>query len=328
MIEWFINDLSLAGQFHEPNEFKEALMPLFLLRLRNSGLKNCLYCSRLLINSKVTNNLNFQQAVIATRDRSFVSQVLHWLSKSGPFWDDSRQNSDNDYFEYLTYDVTNQGLGEAARRKLIDIEANVFSFLGGQIPFNTTPLLVRQGLREQPITDIAVENQWQISQVKDLLSHIQYSCWQDVHTRAVEMFGNLIISNYSQAMETLSITPFNKRIAERIIFLLNILNELSSEIDECSNQPSSNKRVEILKKYFAGSCGNIMPLFKPESDTNKRNFRNELTFQDPENPSNRIFCEWHGVIKSPQTRIHFEWPPKTGQKKIKVVYIGPKITKK
>lgn len=52
-----------------------------------------------------------------------------------------------------------------------------------------------------------------------------------------------------------------------------------------------------------------------------------MTFSDPSPTGKKLFCPWHGKIKTPQFRIHFEWPRPAGQREIKVVYIGPKITK-
>jgi hypothetical protein len=52
-----------------------------------------------------------------------------------------------------------------------------------------------------------------------------------------------------------------------------------------------------------------------------------MSFVDPENPAKKFFCPWHGKIQTPQFRIHFEWPIPAHQQRLKVLYIGPKITK-
>jgi hypothetical protein len=41
----------------------------------------------------------------------------------------------------------------------------------------------------------------------------------------------------------------------------------------------------------------------------------------------KIFCTWHGKVKTPQYRIHFSWPI-SAVAPLYVVYIGPKITKR
>ena len=115
-MEWHVNDLSLAGQFATPHEFKAALEPLLQLRSREQNLRDKFFCSRSLVSRPVTSSANLQQAVLATGDKSFCQLTLAWMAK-GPFWDDSRLFHENDYFEYDGHDVTNQGLGEAARRR-------------------------------------------------------------------------------------------------------------------------------------------------------------------------------------------------------------------
>ncbi len=55
--------------------------------------------------------------------------------------------------------------------------------------------------------------------------------------------------------------------------------------------------------------------------------KKDMTFTDPEDAQKGLFCSWHGKIKTPQIRIHFEWLRPKGQRSIKVAYIGPKITK-
>ena len=43
--------------------------------------------------------------------------------------------------------------------------------------------------------------------------------------------------------------------------------------------------------------------------------------------TSKLFCPWHGKVKSPQYRIHFSWPT-TATTPIYIVYVGPKLTKK
>ena len=69
------------------------------------------------------------------------------------------------------------------------------------------------------------------------------------------------------------------------------------------------------------------PHFIPESDSNRRNFKSGLTFQDPSNPSQNLFCHWHARIDLQAFRIHFEWQRPAGQREIKICYVGYKITR-
>lgn len=322
-MEWHINDLSIDGQFADPQRFKEALEPLLQLRVREPILRDRLFCSRSFIACAATANVNIQQAVIASGDKSFKELVLAWLGKAGPFWDDERQFNDDDYFEYQGYDVTEQGLGEVSRRILVEINADSLSFQGSKLGFAESPLSVQHGLAEAPIGFVDVNNCWDLDQLKsslDLLAPL--NCWQDLQTEINRRFDQLVISN--DVMDDLLASPFTRALKNRILKLLAILNQLVDETEKGGKLSKNGE--EILGDYFAGTCGQRQPLFKPESPTKRNNFKAKLTFFDPGDSSKTIFCHWHGKIQTPQTRIHFEWPRPSGQREIKIVYIGPKIT--
>jgi hypothetical protein len=80
---------------------------------------------------------------------------------------------------------------------------------------------------------------------------------------------------------------------------------------------------QISDKYFLGERA----AFSGESATNQRDFQTELTFKDPENTERTIFAHWHGKISRRFYRLHFEWPITKGMPRLKVLYLGPKITK-
>jgi len=320
MMEWHINDLSLDGQFSEPELFCTVLKGIIRLRINNPTVRNQLYCSRLLHSRQITPTINFRQAVLATRDQKFNQLVLAWITKSGPFWDDDRQYNLDDYFEYQSHDVTNQGLGEASRRELASINAGVFSFQGSPLQFTTDSLVVQQGLSEEPINFIDIANCWTTDQlIRSIQNSKIYYCWQDVRAEIKLRFEGLVISD--NVMDSLLSTPFSQQVMKRVFELLHVLDQIAIQSD--ANGQLSESGMNFLREHFTGEKA----WFTGESETNKRNFRREMTFSDPVDTSEKIFCHWHGKIKTPQIRIHFQWPRPIGQSKIKVVYIGPKITK-
>jgi hypothetical protein len=168
--EWHINDLSVSGQYRSPQDFRDALEPLLKLRHRRKFLKDNLFCSRLFVTRLATSVLTVQQATIALRDGNYTRLVLTWLANSGPLWDDERFPNPDDYFHFEGADVTDQGLGEAARRRLVLIEAGVFSFPHGTMRFRVTPLLVGHGLPEDPIDEVSVPNVWSLEELEHLTS--------------------------------------------------------------------------------------------------------------------------------------------------------------
>lgn len=320
-MRWYLNDLSLSGQFLDHNEFRAALEPLLRLRATNQSVQERLYCSKNLTSRPVTENLRFDEAVYRLSDRTFITLVLSWVTKHGPFWSDDRCDNPDDYFEFAGQDVTDQGLGEASRRTLADTVAGVFSFKKSEYGFEFTPVVVSHGLQEEPLGQVPVQNCWD-------LANLEQSCtqalgfptsWPGLLERAEEQFRGLVISN--NILEFLEPYPYASHIAERTIELLSVLDRIVMYSDE--NGRLSDEGMRLYQEHFVGRKA----WFSAESETNMRDFSNELTFRDPLDTSKTLCCHWHGKIKSPQYRIHFEWPRPEGQQKIKVTYIGPKITK-
>jgi hypothetical protein len=145
------------------------------------------------------------------------------------------------------------------------------------------------------------------------------STWQEMLSQVRQRLDHLVFS--PEIADKLASCPFQSGLSERVTELLEILNSMAVESDDDSSL--TPKGLEIQQENFVGKNAS----FSDESETNKRQFRSDLTFRDPEDSAKRLFCPWHGKISQEQFRVHFEWPRPKGQRKIKVVYIGPKITK-
>lgn len=316
-MEWHINDLSLSGQYADPITFKEAVTPLLKVRSRRPDLKDRIYCSRILYGRPITATHDLRQAVLATRDRTYIHLMLTWMTASGPFWDDDRAPNPDDYFHYQDKDVTDQGLGEACRRRLIKVQANAFSFLSSQPAFEHTPISVKHGLPEEPLGAIDIDNWWDAETLEDV-TLFRPSNWREMLDYARNKMELLLFAD--DIYDQLKPSPFHEGISERILELLGVLQTISSEMKDDSSLTANG--MEVLQRHFVGDKA----WFSDESDPNKRRFENELTFRDPAGDG-ILFCPWHGKVKFGQFRIHFEWPRPLNQGVIKVVYIGPKITK-
>jgi hypothetical protein len=318
-LEIFLNDLSVAGQFADPAEFRTALQPLMQLRARRADLQRMLYCSSTFSLRPVTPVRSVREAIVETRDRLFIGLVLEWLGKSGPFWDADRFPNADDYFEFEEEDVTDQGLGEASRRRLGTLDSGVFSFIGGSSDrFKRTPLSVTHGLKEAPLGIVEVPNIWSLDDLEKVADSRPES-WKSMLDMVVERFDLLSIS--PEILSHLDGQPFHAGIADRVFALLNVLNRLAHETK--GNGSFTAGGIEIWQQHTVGDKA----WFTDESDANKIEFESQLKFKDHQTGS-KLFCSWHGKIKINQFRIHFEWPRPTGQRLIKVMYVGPKITKK
>jgi len=317
-LELHINDLSLSGQYPDPHSFRGALEPLLQLRLKLPDLKEHLFCSRSICSRPATRTQDVQRAVLAVGETNYIRLVLTWLANAGPFWDDERYPNPDDYFRFESEDVTDQGLGEATRRRMTRVDAGVFSFQDGSSRFQHTPLPVDHGLQDDPLGQVQVPNCWLLSELQSAFTKAPRS-WSQVVEKAKSDFDQLVFSNLIPSI--LSRYPFETAIVDRIFVLLDILQMVAMETNE--DGALTEHGMEVIQEHFVGE----LALFTDESDQNKHNFKRELTFKDPEPSNSEIFCPWHGKIKRQQFRIHFQWPRPLGQKKIKVVYIGPKITK-
>lgn len=317
-MQWFVNDLSINSQFQTVLEFKQSLEQVLCLRHQSQVFRNNLFCSRSLVSCLVTPDLTIDKAIYATNDRNFIRLAMEWMGRAGPFWNDNMQPNEDDYFEYSTIDATNTGLGEAARRILAELAAHVYSFPHSQ--FKISPLIVQHGLSEDVLGTISIENHWLIDQIRSCLGSVHnFGNWNEVNADIRTRFQGLRFS--LTLMDSLFPQPFSSQIAHNIFKLLDILNKIAlSRNPDGSMNPNG---LELCKNHFGSNA-----LFAPESTTNKTLFENDLTFIDPDNENNKLFCDWHGRINNTQPiRIHFEWPIPTNQQVIKVVYIGPKITK-
>ena len=316
-MEWHINDLSLHGQFPDIHHFRLALEPILRSRSRRPVLAAKLFASRSLSDRPVTSTATLQQAVRGLSDQNFTRQVLEWLAKSGPFWEDERTDHEDDYFEYNGSDVTNQGLGESARRRIRGLTASSFSFRSPD--FEVSPLIVQHGLSESPLGYVEVPNSWDLEQLEAATATAARS-WATMIASIRETCPNLVLSQ--EIGEELRPHPFDSVIEESVLELANVLQSITTNIDPDSALTETGR--ELLKLYFQGH----RPWFTDSSEPEKRQFKSDLTFKDPSGNGTSLVCFWHGKIQRNQYRIHFEWPRPSGQREIKVVYIGPKITKR
>jgi hypothetical protein len=320
-MNWFINDLSFNGQYTTQNDFITFLRELLKSRHSNQNIKSNLYCSRMLPQLNVVLNQSVREVVDASKDKHLKNQLLEWLNKKGPFWDDHREAIENDDFELFDTVVTNQGAGEAARQFLLGRSVSLFSLENSKPCCSITPLTVmhiQEDLEQRPQE---LNNHWTIPQ---LIKHSESLRrepinWEQLLEVVEEKFKFLLIHE-SIAM-SLAAQPFSPSISRRVVELLSVLNDLVSSRDK--NREYTKKTYEIFNTFFAGDGA----LFTDESVTNKRDFKSKLTFTDPLNKEIDIFCPWHGKISHRYFRIHFEFPLPSKKEKMAISYIGYKLAK-
>ena len=166
---------------------------------------------------------------------------------------------------------------------------------------------------------MAVQNWWLAATFERWMENVPAPTrtWHDVHLRALARFKRLIFA--ADSFEPLAGLPFNRSASHRILVLLDTLDKVAGETG--ADGTLTPEGQYLYQQYFTGKNA----LFSDSSDSEKRSFRDQLTFRDPGDPSRTLFCPWHGKERHMTLRVHFSWPMR---ERIYVVYAGPKRTKR
>lgn len=323
-MRWYINDISLQGQFNDVPQFLTLLNELLSCRNRYIGLRTAMHLTRSIADREVAAGQTLRQVLLATNRTELRRTMLLWLDRKGPFIEDDRQPEIDDYFECKGLDVTDSGLGEATRRVRADIAVLTFSFAGGATEFGETPLTVDHGLPEDRLGAYAVSNVWDLPSLGHSASNARPApaSWEQLVATAREDFPRLHIPDMFFSNPALAKEPFEAPICDRALALLKCLNDyMDGRTEGGAEGPASRA---IIETFFTGDRA----LFSGESPTNQATFRAQMTFPDPEDAAKSIFAHWHGKISHRYFRLHFEWPVPPEATRLKVLYLGPKLTKK
>lgn len=322
-MRWYINDLSLQGQFAERPAFEAVLRALISARSRIGTLRTGLRTSRSLAIRPVSPSMSVREAIQRSADVDLRRMVLNWFDRTGPFVEDDRVVEQDDYFEYSNMDITDTGLGEAARRLKHGDSASTFSFRGGAISFEVSPLAVLHGIPEERLGAYEVPNMWHVDALADsaIAAGPLIGTWQALVESARARYPRLIIGDDVYTNPKLAREPFDAVIRDRAFELMKYLDRYMQGLDDNGKEGAQSQ--DVIASFFRGDRA----LFSGESVTNQRDFTSDLTFRDPVNRENTIFAHWHGKISHRHFRMHFEWPVPVGSRQLKVVYLGPKLTK-
>lgn len=320
-MQWIVNDLSVRDAFVSIDQFFESLSSLLRLRGEDELLRQGLLCSRTLSNQPITPEMTFSKAVSRCDDRNVRSLILAWVSKNGPFWEDDPEDNDDNYFEFGGEDVTDTGIGECARRMIRGKEIAAFSFPGRVNRFTLSPLLVAHGLSDDRIATVPLSNIWCLDELMLSVAGARPvpRTWREAIERFQKQFTKLLIVDELEL--DIRMIPFSRCAAERIEQLFWALQKYVES--RGSDGRHTDETNEVLRDYFTGGKA----WFTDESDSNKSDFKNQLKFVDPEDRVKKLFCPFHGKVKTPQLRVHFPWPLEAEKTRLKICYIGPKITK-
>ncbi len=305
-MELFANDQSIHKQFYDSNSFCAALSRVMKMRRIADQYGVKLYCHRTLINTSPAPGKSLQQAIASLPSKNQIRAVMSWLTKNGPFWDDlgERHHSGEDYLECNGSIVTDSAVGEVGFRKIHGIDCGLVSFSPSDWRFSPVPIVWRRDAEGIVSKEVEVNNWWTLDQFESDLNRmpVSISSWTDVFRTSVSRFKHLRISETS--FLSLDGLPFACSSADRILVLLGILDQLASQYDE--NGIRTHAGHHLYSDYFVGDRA----WFSDSSESEKRDFREQLTFAHPEDPEKKLFCPWHGKESHSVLRIHFPGPNK------------------
>ncbi len=322
-MDLLVNDLSVHGQFHNLAEFRAALSGLMAMRSAAKRLGRDIQSNSRFLNTCPISGVQLRQAIGNLDNKDECRAVMAWLNRSGPFWDDVRHHSADDWLECDEEIVTDTAAGEAAFRVLHGLEAGLVSLSPSD--WNCTPVKVtwHRGDAEHKHPRTTLENWWDAQTLEEALRDraSPVTSWDSLRNVAIERYAGLTFSD--DCFAPLTGVPFAKSVADRALSLLGTLDRFSCAFDADGQRTAEGHRM--YQDYFTGERA----WFSDSSDTEKQNFRRELTFAHPEAPASPLVCSWHGKVSHPNTplRVHFSWPVEAG-KPVYIVYAGAKLTKR
>lgn len=313
----FLNELALADAWTSASSVHRPLHDILQARRRQPVLRDALYCAGGMGGVRTPAGIPLSRAA-QELPRDTRLQLFEWIAKHGPFIEDDRQVIDEDLFFFEEDDVTDLGLGEAARRIRADLRAATLSPVGNERSrFAGTPLGVVHGFPDEPIAQVSIPNYTESEPLVEVLRSLDPNPtnWHDFLEVCRHRFELLHIGPHCD--ETLGRIPYMPAAGRRIMELLNVLQRIRSEMDRGGQLSPAG--VELRSRFFTGRRA----WFSDESEVRKHRPRN-FTFPDPEG-GNDIVCFWHGKVSTAAIRIHFDWPVERGSHRLRVVYIGPHI---
>ena len=257
-MRWFVNDASLQGQFYSVTEFERALRELLELRRSEPAYSN-LFVTRNFGNRPVAPNQTLSQAV-QQLGRDIRVLVLQWINQRGPFLDDDRVVEADDYFECLGIDVTDEGLGEAARRIARGFAAGTWSFVGGVTDFVSSPLRVDHGIEGARYGAYDVPNVWDSARFRVLAldSLPEPKLWAELAATLRLRFPRLLIPDSFYNNQKLQGEPYEGSIGDRVQELCCHLNEYM--LARGPGGQDTDRTNEIIRTLFSNASG-AAPLF-------------------------------------------------------------------
>lgn len=318
-----VNDLSIHGQFLDLVTFRGAIERLMEIREIARRFGQELHCHKGMMCAQVMPAMTMPQAIQALTINE-QRALRSWITQNGPFWEEARNHSPDDWLECRGDIVTDTAVGEAAWCCLNSIDRELISLIPSNWQFS--PVLVEWTSSFNAKKTIDVVNHWDPISLEAILkaAPIPIVSWDQLATLTMAQCPLLTFA--TDAFSPLNGHPFVSGAAQRLLSIVDTLNRFKSCFNaEGQRTPEGN---EIYQDFFTGlkGDGGRGAIFTDSSDREMTKFKKEMTFKHPGDPSKTLFCSMHGKVQTPQLRVHFSWPVRHDEP-LYIVYIGPKLTK-
>ena len=321
-MELLLNDLSIHKQFSNIYEFREAIQRLMKLRkiAKDSGRE--VHCHKNIAYQYVNQSTSVYHA-LQNRGNFTIDEkrsLLSWFTKHGPYWEDIAEHGSDDYVEAHGDLVTCTALGEASYCVKLGIDRRLVSLTPSKWSYSPISATIspRDSSIERPVK---VQNYWESTTLETALRDAEppIESWEQLEKVCRSKFPLLRFT--SGCFGPLKGKPFAPGAVNQIISRMKVLNQLMAEVDSTGQRTADGH--QLYQQHFTGDKG----WFSDSSDTEKHEFKNQLTFPHPDKPNSTLRCTWHGKVSTQLLRIHFNWPVSPGES-LYIVYIGEKRTKR
>ena len=125
-----------------------------------------IHCHRSLASAQVTHAQTLPQ-VMQAFEKDEGRALMQWFARQGPYWEDVRLHSTDDYLEYKGEPITDTALGEAAFGVIHGQERRLVSLTPSG--FELSPLPVTWITEEGLESTVDVHNHWAVRELEAVL---------------------------------------------------------------------------------------------------------------------------------------------------------------
>ncbi|MFM0335038.1 hypothetical protein [Paraburkholderia fungorum] len=161
------------------------------------------------------------------------------------------------------------------------------------------------------------------------LTSIMPTRWKEALEVLSEKYPYVVFCD--ELKSKLETAAWNSNLYDQVDGKLARLNEIvgvAVRLEQARKAPDDEDVEKLATEYnrlYQDMFAHEDSPFSDESTTNKRKFRDELTFVCTKDGRTE-FCPFHTKFSYKTFRLHFTWPLQPGDTQLYVVYLGRKIT--